>query len=378
MTAYSKLSVTEGSLNESLAALFKSMLEKNVVDAVLVPAHQRPKGVMQTLITEPGGLVQIDPFAPVVPVSTATLVSKLTNVPSGRPLAVVMRSCEVRALLELVKLKQASVEDLVLIGIDCLGRYENADYMKLEQNGSTSKAFLEAARDGMGAKSADEPHVATACKICEYPVSDNVDIRLCVIGCEPNEVFIEWVSDKGEEARKALGIDVQEAPSGRKEAVEKIKKTRIAERDKVFADIHERVNSLEKLRDYLAGCVNCYNCRVACPVCYCKECVFVTDTFRHPGDRYVSWADKRGSLKMPTESLLYHLTRMTHMSTLCVGCGQCTSACPNNIELSQLFRAVAQKTQARFDYHPGRSLDEPQPLAVFYAEELVEVTGQVK
>lgn len=378
MTAYSKLSVTEGGFNESLATLFKSMLEKNVVDAVLVPSHQRPKGVMQTLITEPGELAQIDPFAPVVPVSTATLVSKLTNVPSGRPLAVVMRSCEVRALLELVKLKQASIDDLVLIGIDCLGRYENADYLKIEQNGSTSKTFLEAACSGKGTKSAEGLDVATACKICEHPVPENVDIRLCVLGCGPNEVFIEWVSDKGEEVCKALGIDVQEAPSGRKQAVEKIEKARIAERDKVFADIHERVNSLEKLRDYLAGCVNCYNCRVACPVCYCKECVFVTDTFRHPGDRYISWGDKRGSLKMPTETLLYHLTRMTHMSTLCVGCGQCTSACPNNIELSQLFRAVSQKTQARFDYHPGRSLDEPQPLAVFYAEELVEVTGQVK
>jgi formate dehydrogenase subunit beta len=378
MTTYSKLPAKEGALNDSLAALFTNLLEKKVVDAILVPAHQQPKGVMQTLITEPEQLSRIDPFAPVVPVNTANLVSKLTNVPSGRPLAVVMRSCEVRALLELVKLKQASLDDLLLIGIDCLGRYENADYLKLERNGSTTKAFLEAACNGTGTRSSDGFDVATVCKICEYPVSENVDIRLCVIGSEPGEVGVEWVSEKGEQARKTLGIDAQEAPSGREEAVEKIKKARVAERDKVFADVHEHVNSLEKLRDYLAGCVGCYNCRVACPVCYCKECVFVTDTFRHPGDTYVSWGDKRGFLKMPTETLLYHLTRMTHMSTLCVGCGQCTSACPNNIELAQLFRAVAQRTQARFDYHPGRSLDEPQPLAVFYADELVEVTGQTK
>jgi len=378
MTAYSKLPVTEGALNESLAALFTSMLEKDVVDAVLVPARQRSRGVMQTLITDPAELAQIDPFAPVVPVNTATLVSKLTNVPSGRPLAVVMRSCEVRALLELVKLKQAGVDDLLLIGIDCLGRYENADYLVLEQNGSTTKAFLEAACGDTGTRSSQGFDVAPACKICEYPVPDNVDIRLCVIGCGPGEVSVEGVSEKGEQVRKTLGIDAGEAPSGRREAVERLKKARVAEKDKVFGDIYEQVNSLEKLRDYLAGCVNCYNCRVACPVCYCKECVFVTDTFRHPGDRYVAWGEKRGSLKMPTETLLYHLTRMTHMSALCVGCGQCTSACPNDLQLSELFRAVAGRTQARFDYHPGRSLDESQPLAVFYEEELVEVTGQVK
>ncbi len=378
MTEYSKLTAKEGAFNEPLAALFKDMLEKDVVDAILVPARQSSKGVMQTLIADAEKLAQIDPFAPVVPVNSAKLVSNLTNVPSGRPVAVVMRSCEIRALLELVKLKQANIDDLVLIGIDCLGRYENTDYLKLAQDASSTEDFLEAAGGGAGTKSAEGFDVTTACRICEHPVPDNVDIRLCVIGSGPREVFVEWVSEKGERIRESLGIEAVEAPAGRDKAVKQIMDQRVAERDKVFSDIAERVNSMEKLRDYLAGCINCYNCRVACPVCYCKECVFVTDTFRHPGDRFIAWGDKRGTLKMPTDTLLYHLTRMTHMSTLCVGCGQCTSACPNEIPLAELFRAVANKTQARFDYHPGRSLDEPQPLAVFFEDELVEVTGQIK
>ena len=378
MTEYSKLPVTDGALNEAVANLFKDMLEKEIVDAILVPAHQHPKGVMQTLITDVGQLDRIDPFAPVMPVNSAKLVSNLTNVPSGRPVAVVMRSCEVRALVELLKLKQASLDDLVLIGIDCLGRYENSDYMKLEQNGSTTVTFLEKACGNGETKSAEGFDVARACKICEYPVPENVDVRLCVIGAGPQEIYVEWVSEKGKFIRDNLKIDAGDAPAGRDEAVKKIEGERIAERDKVFSELYEKVNTMEKLRDHLAGCVNCYNCRVACPVCYCKECVFVTDTFRHPGDKYVSWGDKRGALKMPTDTLLYHLTRMTHMSTLCVGCGQCSSACPNDIQLAELFRSVASRTQQRFDYHPGRALDEPQPLAVFFDDELVEVTGQVK
>jgi len=376
MTQFTKIPVKDGSLNASLSDLFKDMLAKQIVDAILVPAHQRSGGVMQTLITNAELLDQADPFAPVVPVNSAVLVSKLTAVPSGRPVAVVMRSCEIRALLELIKLKQANPDDLVLIGIDCLGRYENADYLKLEQNGSTTEAFLKAAAGGT--KDANGLDIAAACKMCEYPVPDNVDIRLCVIGCGPEEMYAEWTSEKGSEIAKALGCTMEDGPADRQEAVKKLEDARLAERDNVFVDIGERVNSLEKLQDYMAGCVNCYNCRGACPVCYCKSCVFTTDTFRHPGDRYISWGDKRGFLKMPAETLLYHLTRMTHMSSLCVGCGQCTSACPNDIPLAQLFRAVANKTQTRFDYHPGRSLEEPQPLAVFFAEELGEVTGQVK
>lgn len=373
MAEFSKLSGKKGALNETLAGLFKDMLEKGVVDAVLVPAHQPVKGVMQTLIADSSKLDLVDPFAPVVPVNSAKLVSSLTNVPSGRPVAVVMRSCEVRALLELVKLKQASVEDLVIIGIDCLGRYENIDYMKLEEGGITSESFLEKRTE-----ISKDFDLASACKICEYPVPDNVDIRLCAIGSGPDEVYVEWVSAKGQAARDKLGIETGDGPSGREEAVEKIKSERIAERDRVFTELYEQVNTLEKLQERLAGCINCYNCRVACPVCYCKECVFVTDTFRHPGDQYISWGDNRGAVKMPAETLLYHMTRMTHISALCVGCGQCTSACPNDIPLAELFRSVANRTQARFDYYPGRSLDEPQPLAVFYDDELVEVTGQIK
>ncbi|RJP14028.1 MAG: formate dehydrogenase [Candidatus Abyssobacteria bacterium SURF_5] len=378
MTEYSKLVAQDGSINKSLASFFRTMLEKNVVDAVLVPAHQNPKGVMQTLITAPEALDAVDPFAPVAPTNSARLVTRLTNVPSGRPVAVVMRSCEIRALLELVKLKQANVDDLLLIGIDCLGRYENADYLKYEQGGATTEDFLKAACGDKGTKSADGFDVAVACRICEYPAADNADVRLCVIGASPGEVFVEWATEKGLNARKAMGLEAEAGPAGRDAAVQQIKKTRTAQRDKVFSDMYEHVGSMEKLRDHLAGCINCYNCRAACPVCYCKECVFVTDTFRHPGDQYLSWGDKRGFMKMPTETVLFHLTRMTHMSALCVGCGQCSSACPNDIHVTELFRSVANRTQARFDYHPGRSLDEPQPLAVFYAEELTEVTGQVK
>ena len=139
-----------------------------------------------------------------------------------------------------------------------------------------------------------------------------------------------------------------------------------------------RSGSFDALEDRLAACINCYNCRVACPVCYCKECVFVTDTFRHNADQYMGWADTFGTLKMPTDTMFYHLTRMSHMSLFCVGCGQCTSACPNSIDLMPAFRTSAQKTQDRFEYQAGRSHDEKQPLTVFENDELVEVTGQVK
>ncbi|MEJ2639569.1 MAG: 4Fe-4S binding protein [Desulfosarcinaceae bacterium] len=63
------------------------------------------------------------------------------------------------------------------------------------------------------------------------------------------------------------------------------------------------------------------------------------------------------------------------MSTACVGCGQCSNACPNEIPLMELFRTVAHRTQAGFDYEAGLRLTQPPPLSTFEPEEYTEVVG---
>ena len=376
MAEFTKLSFKKGEMNAALAGLFKDMIEKGAVEAVLSPSACSSKGVMQTLITDPEKMGMVDPFAPVVPVNSAKIAVSMTAKPSGRPVAMVMRSCEVRALVELVKLKQANLEDVILIGLDCLGRYENEDFLKFQEKGGTAESFLETAQSGETASSGFD--ITEACKICEHPVADNVDLRLCTVGSEPDAVYVEWVTEKGQAVREKMGQRASGAPSKRTEAVSALTKARTDARDQRFSEFRESTNSFEILQAPLVGCINCYNCRVACPVCYCKECVFVTDTFRHSGDQFMGWANRDGALTMPTDTLFYHLTRLIHMSALCVGCGQCTSACPNGINLMPLFRSVAEKTQARFDYHAGQSLEEEQPMEMFYDDELAEVTGQVK
>jgi formate dehydrogenase subunit beta len=376
MAKFAKLSFKKGKLNKELAGFFKGLLEKGTVNALLVPMTQPKKGVMQTLVTDPAKVENIDPFAPVVPVNGAKTASSITSTPSGRKVAMVLRSCEVRALVELVKLKQSDLDDVLLIGIDCLGRYENLDFFKLREQGKTTEGFLEKALAGDTQN--NDFDISPACKICEFPVVDNVDLRLCVIGSGSEAVYIESLTPKGDEALETAGLSAGDSPARRDDAIKKLVQERTEARDKEFAAHRESTNSFEALEERLAGCVNCYNCRVACPVCYCKECVFVTDTFRYNGDQYMGWADNNGTLKMPTDTIFYHLTRMSHISLFCVGCGQCGSACPNRIDLMPVFRTVAQKTQARFDYQAGRSLDEEQPLTVFEADELGEVTGQVQ
>ncbi len=376
MAKFAKLSFKKDELNKELSPFFKGMLANGAVDAVLVPMAQAKKGVRLTLITSADHIPQVDPFAPIAAVSGAKIASSLTSRPSGRKLAMVLRPCEIRAVIELAKLKQVNLDDVLLIGMDCLGRYENTDFAKFQEQGGTSESFLENAQAGK--TSTPDFDIIGACKICEFPAADNVDMRLCAIGAGKGTVFIEAITEKGGQALEKSGLKPGEAPAGRDEALKKVVAVRIEAKDKKFAEFRAEVNTFEALADKLAPCVNCYNCRIACPVCYCKECVFITDTFRHTGEQYMMWADQSGMLKMPNDTLFYHLTRMNHMSLFCVGCGQCTSACPNNIDLMPLFRTCADKTQARFNYQAGRSVLEEQPLAGFKSDELFEVTGQAK
>jgi len=126
------LAVEDGDILGTLRHFLSSLLEKHAVDALLVPqeiAHGH--SLVQTLVQDPAYLSGANPLSPVMPVNSATLVSQLTIDKPHQKLGVVLRQCEIRALIELVKLQQANLENVTIIGIDCLGTYEVNDYARL-------------------------------------------------------------------------------------------------------------------------------------------------------------------------------------------------------------------------------------------------------
>ncbi len=368
--------VADQDLQTSMAAFFRSLLALDEISAVMVPMHLPAKDmVMQTLVTDPEALDAVDPLAPSFPMNAARLVSRLTKRPAGGTVAVVLRPCEIRALIELVKLKQGLMDDIVVIGLDCPGAFKNTDYRKFAANEpeTATGRFLKGALSGETAFG-DGVEVPVACRACTHPVPHGADLSVGLFGIDIDKTFlVSAETEKGEALFEKLGLGEQEPPAKREETIESLVAARTAFRDEMFEKIRENTNTAEKLSAYLAGCINCYNCRVACPVCYCRECVFVTDVFDHDPYQYLRWARRKGKIKMPTDTVFYHLTRMAHMTTACVGCGQCSNACPNDIPLVELFTATASLTQAAFDYEAGRSLAEEPPLSAFKADEYAEV-----
>jgi formate dehydrogenase subunit beta len=377
MANTAKIEVKEQDILASLKAFFTTLLEKGEISALMVSQHLQGGSVMPTLVSDPEKLNDVDPLAPVFPINAAKVVSKLTRRPTGSKIAVVLRPCEIRAFIELVKLKQGTMDDLILVGTDCYGTYSNVHYPRfIGDNGEGSTVrFLQNAASGNGTAFEDFD-ISPACKACEYPVPENADLMIGLIGVDTqNQLLVKANTEKGEALLDKLGLPEIQEPADRAKAVEALVAERLAYRDKMFEETSEATTDIEKLTSYLANCVNCYNCRVACPVCYCKECVFVTDVFDHEPAQYLKWAKRKGILKMPSDTVFYHLTRLAHMSTACIGCGQCSNACPNNIPVMEIFRTVAHYTQKAFDYEAGKSVDDPPPLSEFREAEYDDAVG---
>ncbi len=371
----------ENSIVNGVRAFFKGLLEKKMVDAVFVPMGQGEQGsVMPALVTDPGRLDRAEPFSPCFPLNSGRMASRISWRNSGRKTAVLLRPCEHRAFVELVKLKQGSRDELVLIGTDCPGALSWKDvdgylsggawdpdaFVKQVFGGSASP--FEADLNGFG--------FSTACQTCGHCFPENADIHLVLHGADLGAgVLAEAATETGQSLLEAMQIPKASLPDNRDEIKEQIQAAAASANEAMVAGIEEKTNTLAKLETFLDRCINCYNCRNMCPVCYCRECVFNTDVFVHQPVQYFQWSENKGCVKLPTDTLFYHLTRMAHMSHACVGCGQCSNACPSEIPVFELFKSVAALTQAAFEYRPGMDEDQAPPLAVFREKELEEVVG---
>ena len=375
MAKLAAVKVKDGKTDEAIIDFLKSLIEKGVVEDLVIPkALPSGEGVVQTLIRDPHMLGGGCALSPTMPVQSARVVSNLSIKNLGKKVGAVMKSCEIRAIVELTKFLQVKLDNLYLIGIDCPGTFEVPDYARMVQEGKggekLTRELFRGMERGEGAVPAGYSFRA-ACQMCEYPVPQ-ADIVFKLygyptereIGVEVGEKLEKEIEEKG-----ILSFSGQDS-STRAQVVGKVVDERTKKRDTVFKEFKGMVKDLPSFLDRFATCIRCHNCMVACPICYCKECVFRTAIFEHEGDQFLRWADRKGGIRMPTDTLIFHLIRMSHMVTSCIGCGLCDSACPSRLPVASLFRSVGDKIQKMFQYVPGRDVKETPPVATFKEDEL--------
>jgi formate dehydrogenase subunit beta len=364
----------------ALRGFLKSLFDAGVVDALFVPLETAGGAVMPAMVTDPELLKHANPLAPVMPINGARAVSALTGKHPPVRLGAVLRPCEMRALIELVKLQQASLEGVTLIGLDCPGTYEMTAYNKLRQNGGFDlSGYLASASAGQDAAQSGLV-LRPACQMCIQTTPSQAAVHIHLFGADLSAGIPVEVEDG---LAALLSLQPFEGTDQRKAIIEKVEAAHKQVRDRELKAIRTSMmrtgtsDSNGGVAGLFENCIRCHNCMTACPICYCKTCLFRTSAFDHQPEHYMTAARRKGAVRMLGDTLLFQMTRMNHMSISCVSCGMCTSACPVDIPVGAIFSAVAEPVQAAFEYEPGRNLEEPLPLITFQANEWTEV-GEAK
>jgi formate dehydrogenase subunit beta len=360
-------------VEESVRELLQHLLESGKVSGVFtlrqLSENKSGNAISYSLMTTKEATSNISPFYPVMPRNAGGLVGVLTQkgaVPA--PVAIVLRPCETRAFVELVKRNRGDMENLVIISSTCGGVFPS----KMMANGGLENE-LPKYWETISKNEVPEG-IRSACKGCTEFVPYNADMTVLSVGGGDNTKNTEILlnSAKAEElaAEKALNGKIidQELPAKELDSLRAKRET--YKKEQIEALGVESLN-LKGMVDIFGKCIGCRGCRSACPICYCELCTF--DTQNAQSGLSVTELDRKGGIRMPPGTVYYHMTRLPHVSISCVGCGSCEDACPVEIPLWTLFQKVGEDVQGIFNYVPGKDPEEEIPIKTFELDEYTEV-----
>jgi len=358
------------SAEDALKELLRFLLEDGRVKGVLTLRKMDEHGAISySLITNPDHIESALPLFPLMPVNLGKQLSRLTLMePATDPIAVVLRPCELRAFVELVKRNQGSLENFLFISSTCGGVYplEMAVAGDIEEQ---LARYWKAIEQGEAV-----PDIRPACKACTYFVPYTADITLSLLGNKEidKKSVLLLNTDKGE--RFVEGISGQlseEEPDWA--AMDRIRKERETERQRLSDEVETKTLGIDDLTKTFSRCIDCHNCSKVCPICYCHVCFFDSKDSEHGSVHYETALEKNGSVSMLSDTTFYHLVRLFHISASCVGCGLCADVCPANIPLWAISLKVGDSVQKAFDYLPGKDIEEGLPITAYTPEGFAEV-----
>jgi len=352
---------------ETILKLLERGLVKGVFDTLLIPLKVPAEDSFAYVLLKNQALLdRASPLPPVMPVQGAKALSSLTMMgKSKQKIAVVMRPCEISAAIELYKLKQIDLENIFLVSIDCPGVLQLSDYIIDPKKGI--EKFTETL-DQWGSD-----FTRPVCKICTKFSMIASDLHIGLLGSEDKSIFLIPGTEKGKYILESLDILPENDMEDWETKVKDIRKKRENKRQMEHEKLKSKIEGPDKFLEIYSKCINCRNCMRVCPICYCRECYFNSGALKLYPENYMIRAKNKGGLRLPPDTLLFHLGRMSHMIFSCVSCGSCEDACPVSIPVAQIFSLVADETQKLFNYVPGRSIDESLPLVTYKEEEFREI-----
>ncbi|MBI5845822.1 MAG: 4Fe-4S dicluster domain-containing protein [Deltaproteobacteria bacterium] len=302
-------------VSEKIQAIAARLLSENVVDCVIgfregtIPLMAEPCLIRSA---DDAHLLVFNGFC------GANLANYLPGL-SGR-IGITAKGCDSRNIVNHLLENQVKRENLYIIGVPCTGM---ADRRKLRS---------KAGRDVIDALDQGKTlGVSTASGEMSIP-KKNVLQDNCVTCTHRNPVIFDEMATppvpEQENADRFSDVNAVEAMSAA-----------------------ERWTHFEEL---IAGCIRCYACRNACPLCYCPTC-FVDDS--RP-----QWVGK--SLDK-TDTRTFHFLRAFHCAGRCTDCGACERACPLGIPVRQFTKKLVKDCEELYGFEAGVLPGVRPPLDTF-------------
>ena len=235
----------------------------------------------------------------------------------GKKVGLMVKGCDSRALIGLMREGQIIRENLRIIGVSCLGV---VDVKKVALALATTPEDIDSQVSGADITVNGE-HIA----LCD------VMYDVCLACQHHNPVIYDLL----------LGEDVSDPTMDAFKDVREIEASSSEERWVRF--------SAE-----LARCNLCYACRNACPFCYCNTC-FVDKTT----PRWFSATTEAKDIQF------YQVIRTFHLAGRCVGCGACSRACPQGINLRLMLDKLRLDVWELYQDDAGVDPQAQPPLTTY-------------
>jgi len=293
------------------------------LEGMHVPVYEDGNGVTLRLVNDPDQLSVANPFVPVMTMSAVRRVVELSRQRPGARLAAVLRPCEARAVNFLAGSGKVTLENWLLIGVDCLAAFPDEDFAWRVQKPGGIRRLTEQALHFARQGGIAPYRFRSACQACTSPCPEGVDLALGLLGLPVHRFMMVTAKDTETieqlNLHELIGTWVWPAV--------------VAQRSDTLAALDERrrharerfVNKLpldapddsEELVDLLTGCAPCQLCLAACPIC--------------------------GELGLLSNGRLANQAIVEQWLTGCVQCGLCEDACPLQRPLTTIIGRISRE-----------------------------------
>lgn len=143
---------------------------------------------------------------------------------------------------------------------------------------------------------------------------------------------------------------------------EKIENKELSFEEK-YADVLEIARMSPKDRwnfwkKQFSKCIKCYACSRICPLCYCGVCITEKNQ--------PQWIDTSAHNK---GNFAWNIVRAFHLAGRCIGCGECSRACPMDIPLDLINKELAMEVEKNFNYRAGYDVNDELAMITYREED---------